>query len=212
MEGDGMSHATEQERFWAGEFGTDYIGRNTLAALVPARLSLFSRILARTSGVASAMEFGANIGANLAAIHQLLPQAQLKAVEINAIAAKTLQSYPWMTKVVHGSFIEAAFVDEADLTFTCGVLIHVSPDHLPRAYENLYRASRRYVMVCEYYNPTPVALPYRGHADRLFKRDFAGELLDAYKDLELVDYGFAYHRDPVHPMDDVNWFLMKKKA
>jgi len=27
--------------------------------------------------------------------------------------------------------------------------------------------------VAEYYNPSPVAIPYRGHTDRLFKRDFA---------------------------------------
>jgi spore coat polysaccharide biosynthesis protein SpsF len=67
-------------------------------------------------------------------------------------------------------------------------------------------------MVCEYYSPAPLALPYRGHADRLFKRDFAGEIIDIYRDLELIDYGFAYHRDPVHPMDDLNWFLMKKRS
>ncbi len=206
----GMSHTTEQESFWAGEFGNDYIKRNTLETLVPARLSLFSRILARTSGVASVMEFGANIGVNLFAIHQLLPKAEIKSVEINATAVNTLKTYPWMTKVVHGSFTDATYENEADFTFTSGVLIHVRPDRLPKAYENLYRATRRYVMVCEYYSSIPLTLPYRGHADRLFKRDFAGEMMDTFKDLELIDYGFAYHRDPVHPMDDGNWFLMKK--
>jgi spore coat polysaccharide biosynthesis protein SpsF len=207
-----MSHTTEQESFWAGKFGDEYIERNTLEALLPARLSLFSRILARTSGVSSVMEFGANIGVNLFAIHLLLPKAEIKSVEINATAVKTLRTYPWMTKVAHDSFVEATYEDEADFTFTSGVLIHIRPDRLPKAYENLYRASRRYVMVCEYYSPAPLALPYRGHADRLFKRDFAGEIIDIYRNLELIDYGFAYHRDPVHPMDDLNWFLMKKRS
>jgi len=32
-----------------------------------------------------------------------------------------------------------------------------------------------------------------------------------FVDLELVDYGFVYHRDPVFPQDDINWFLMKKQ-
>lgn len=205
-----MSHTTEQESFWAGEFGDEYIERNTLETLVPARLSLFSKILARTSGVSSVMEFGANIGVNLFAIHLLLPKAEIKSVEINATAVKTLKSYPWMTKVVHDSFIDVTYENEADLTFTSGVLIHIRPDRLARAYENLYQATRRYVMVCEYYSRTPLTMPYRGHADRLFKRDFAGEMMDAYKDLQLIDYGFAYHRDPVHPMDDLTWFLMKK--
>jgi pseudaminic acid biosynthesis-associated methylase len=96
-----------------------------------------------------------------------------------------------------------------DLTFTKGVLIHIQPDALSAAYDNLYRLSRRYIMVCEYYNPTPARLDYRGHKDRLFKRDFAGELIDRYG-LKLLDYGFVYHRDPVAPQDDATWFLMEK--
>ncbi len=62
----------------------------------------------------------------------------------------------------------------------------------------------------EYYNPSPVAITYRGHDDRLFKRDFCGDLLDKYKDLYLVDYGFCYRRDPVFQQDDMTWFLMRK--
>jgi spore coat polysaccharide biosynthesis protein SpsF len=51
---------------------------------------------------------------------------------------------------------------------------------------------------------------YRGYKARLFKRDFAGEMLDKYRDLSLLDYGFVYHRDPNFPQDDVNWFLLEK--
>ena len=42
---------------------------------------------------------------------------------------------------------------------------------------------------------------YRGHTDRLFRRDFAGEMLDQFDDLTLVDYGFVLHRDPSFPID-----------
>jgi spore coat polysaccharide biosynthesis protein SpsF len=45
----------------------------------------------------------------------------------------------------------------------------------------------------------------------LFKRDFAGEMMDRYPDLKLLDYGFVYHRDPAFPDDDITWFLMEKK-
>ena len=78
-------------------------------------------------------------------------------------------------------------------------------------YSKLYAASKRYILVCEYYNPAPVTINYRGHDDRLFKRDFAGELMEKYSDLELVDYGFCYKRDPAFPQDDVTWFLLEKK-
>lgn len=82
---------------------------------------------------------------------------------------------------------------------------------LARAYDRLHQTSRRYICLIEYYNPSPVEVLYRGHHGRLFKRDFAGELLDAYPDLQLVDYGFIYHRDPNFPLDDLTWFLMEKR-
>ena len=62
----------------------------------------------------------------------------------------------------------------------------------------------------EYYNPKPVSINYRGHKDKLFKRDFAGEIMNKYKSLKLVDYGFVYHGDGSFPQDDLTWFLLKK--
>ena len=98
-----------------------------------------------------------------------------------------------------------------DLTFTSGVLIHINPDELQTVYKKLYDYSQRYVMVSEYYNPTPVEVNYRGNKGRLFKRDFAGEMMDMFPDLHLVDYGFIYHRDWRFPEDDSTWFLMEKR-
>jgi len=98
-----------------------------------------------------------------------------------------------------------------DFVFTKGVLIHQNPDMLEKVYELLYNASNRYVFICEYYNIVPVEVNYRGYNSVLFKRDFAGEIMDKYPDLKLVDYGFVYHRDPNFPdNDDLNWFLMEK--
>ena len=64
-------------------------------------------------------------------------------------------------------------------------------------------------MVAEYYNPSPVNLSYRGNEETLFKRDFAGELMEQYG-LKLVDYGFIYKRDNWAPQDDITWFLLEK--
>ena len=36
----------------------------------------------------------------------------------------------------------------------------------------------KYLLINEYYNPKPVSIDYRGHSERLYKRDFAGEILD----------------------------------
>ena len=77
-------------------------------------------------------------------------------------------------------------------------------------YQKLYDSSTTFILIAEYYNPSPVAIPYRGHNDRLFKRDFAGEFLQKFKNSTLVDYGFAYRNDPAFPQDDITWFLIKK--
>jgi len=111
-----------------------------------------------------------------------------------------------------GSLTDRAVDRTHDLTFTKGVLIHVAPERLPDAYRALTEASSRWVMVCEYYNPSPVEVSYRGIDHALFKRDFAGEILDSTPVLRLVYYGFTYHRDPVHPLDDSTWFLMERSG
>lgn len=92
-----------------------------------------------------------------------------------------------------------------------GVLIHINPNELKTVYEKLYTSSKKYILIAEYYNPSPVEIPYRGNKERLFKRDFAGEFLDMFPDCKLEDYGFVYHRDNNFPLDDITWFLMKKE-
>jgi pseudaminic acid biosynthesis-associated methylase len=93
-----------------------------------------------------------------------------------------------------------------------GVLIHINPDFLGHVYEKLYKTALKYICIVEYYNPTPVEVSYRGYSGHLFKRDFAGEVLDKYTDLNLVDYGFVYHRDHNFPADDLTWFLLEKSV
>jgi len=199
---------TEQEAFWAGEFGEAYISRNKSDDLLIRKVALWSRMLRSVQKVRSVTEFGCNIGLNLVAMNRLNPSLDLRGYEINATAAKTAADLG-IAKIHRTSILNPMEDDPVDLTFTSGVLIHISPDHLPKVYENLVKLSLRYVLVCEYYNPTPVSVLYRGHADRLFKRDFAGELIDSYG-LKLVDYGFVYHRDNIVPQDDPTWFLLEK--
>lgn len=202
---------TPQENFWAGEFGSDYIARNDSDAIVATNLNTFCNALKYAGGgIQSALEIGANIGMNLKALQLLYPGIHLKGVEINSDAAKRLAEVIGENNVFEGSIFDYPNHEKVDLAIAKGVLIHINPDKLQGVYEMLYQASKRFILLAEYYNPTPVAIKYRGHADRLFKRDFAGEMLDKYSDLRLVDYGFVYHRDPAFPDDDTNWFLLEK--
>ena len=201
---------TEQESFWAGAFGDEYATRTSGDQWVANNTALFSRILARTGSIASVIEFGANIGLNLKAIHHLLPSAELAAIEINQSAADQLEEWGGATRIYRQSVLDFKATQKWDLVLIKGVLIHINPDELNTVYDVLHKSSRRYICVAEYYNPSPVEVTYRGHAEKLFKRDFAGELLNRFPDLQLVDYGFVYRRDPNFPQDDCTWFLLKK--
>jgi spore coat polysaccharide biosynthesis protein SpsF len=209
---EGPVYRTPQESFWAGTFGTEYGGRNTGHQLVASNLRFFSVALRAAGAIRSCLELGANVGMNLEALRLLFPDMVIKAVEINPEAARILGERIGPENVRVGSIFDDADTGVFDLVLVKGVLIHINPEMLPVAYEKIYRASGRFILLGEYYNPSPVAVPYRGHTDRLFKRDFAGELLDRYPDLSLLDYGFAYRRDPAFPQDDITWFLLKKNA
>lgn len=203
-------YKTEQEDFWASNFGDDYIERNQGQAMVARNTALFSKILWKTVGVNSIIEFGANVGLNLLAIRNLLPEASLSAIEINTKAVEQLEKIGNI-EIHPCSILDFQPVRQYDLAIIKTVLIHVNPDFLSEVYQTIYEASGRYICLAEYYNPSPVEVNYRGHAGRLFKRDFAGEMLDKFTDLQLLDYGFVYHRDANFRQDDLNWFLMEKK-
>lgn len=203
---------TEQESFWAGKFGDAYIDRNQGEELLASNLNFFTKALDHIEPIDSCLEFGANIGMNLRALHLLFPKLQLKGIEINKAASEELTKIIGQDNVLNQSIFDAQLNEQVDLTLIKGVLIHINPDMLPVVYQKLYDLSRRYVLIAEYYNPSPVTIPYRGHSNRLFKRDFAGEMLDLYSDLKLIDYGFGYKRDSKFPVDDITWFLLEKQS
>lgn len=204
-------YKTEQEAFWAGQFGNDYIARNQSEQLLAGNLAFFAKVLARTEGVASILEMGANVGMNLRALSPLVPQAKLHAIEINPQAAELLSVLPFVNSIYEGSILNYSVEQQFDFVFTKGVLIHLAPEMLPEVYDKMVEASSRYVLIAEYYNPSPAEIPYRGHSNKMFKRDFAGELMDRHPNMKLIDYGFLYRRDVNWPQDDITWFLMEKR-
>lgn len=201
-----MKFRTEQEEFWAGEFGNEYIKRNQdFTDNIP----LFAKIFSYSTEVNSVIEFGANIGLNLKAMRMLKRDLDLSAIEINATAVEHLRNISGV-KVYHQSILEFAPDYPRDMVLTKGVLIHMNPDCLDKVYDLLYVSSNNYICLVEYYAPHPVQVYYRGHTDKLVKRDFAGEMMDKFPDLTLVKYGFIYRRDNNFPQDDVTWFLLQK--
>ena len=201
---------TEQENFWAGEFGDKYISRNQSSALLASNLNFFSKALRSTSKISCCLEFGANIGMNLKALKLLYPNMDQYALEINKKAVSILSETVHNKNIFNESILDFEAKRKWDLVLIKGVLIHLNPDYINDVYKTLVSSTSRYLLICEYYNPQPVMIKYRGNNEKLYKRDFAGEILDSFSNVRLADYGFTYHKDVSFPQDDITWFLLEK--
>jgi spore coat polysaccharide biosynthesis protein SpsF len=198
----------EQTTFWEGEFGVEYTKRNLNEGIE--RQGFYKKILALTGNLESALELGANVGHNLEALYRLAPGMQLTGVEVNKLACEQMGAKEGI-KAVCQTIQEFDSPKKFSLVLICGVMIHLPPQDLPAVYKKMFDLSEKYVLINEYFNPVPIEIEYRGHAQRLFKRDFGSEFLDAVNnEVELVDYGFLWRR--VEPAwDDTTWWLFKKK-
>ncbi len=204
-----MNFKTEQESFWEGKFGNDYIKRNNEERIVESNINFFNLSLKKADDIRTCIEYGANIGLNLKALKTILPHLKIKGIEINKKACEILAKEIGDENVVCESILDYKFEQKFDLVLIKTVLIHINPKYLKNVYKSLYNSSKKYILICEYYNDKPIKLNYRGNQDRLFKRDFAGEMIEKYN-LKLIDYGFIYRRDKLFNTDDRNWFLLEK--
>lgn len=201
-----------QEAFWAGEFGDAYTERNR--GRVEANKWFFGPILGPLiPPVRSVIEMGCGAGENLAAIQQIDASIARAGVEINASAAAIAGAFG---TVVIGSFLHIPVRDlvcgryKSDLVLTKGVLIHVAEEDLQLAYDVLYMSAKRYILVAEYYSKTPREIEYRGHAGRLWTRDFGGELLDKFHDLRLIEC--VFHYDRLTGQDNLTHWLLERRT
>jgi pseudaminic acid biosynthesis-associated methylase len=198
----------EQETFWSDTFGDDYTSRNN-EELIINNINLFNKII-KNVNISSVFEIGTNKGLNLIAINNINKNISLNGLEINKKAYDILLNTNICHKLYNDTIYNFDTSDTFNLVFTKGVLIHINPNKLHLIYEKMYNLSNKYILIAEYYSRDVREIKYRGNENKLFKRDFCGEIIDKYKDLKLIDYGFVYYRDNDYPLDDITWFLLEK--
>lgn len=199
----------EQEKFWSGKFGNKYIDRNKSRFLKKNTNIFFKKIFkGKNIKILNVIEFGANIGNNLDSLAKIFKKSQFTAVDINKKACDILKKNKPKIDVINSNIEDFNINKKFDLVLSKGVLIHINPNQLNKAYDKIFNSSRKYILLVEYYNPSPVQIIYRKKKNKLFKRDFAGEMINKYG-LKLIDYGFSYRFDK-YPQDDLTWFLLKK--
>ena len=125
-----MSYSTEQESFWAGNFGNDYIDRNKGKNLLASNLNFFSMALKQANKLKSCIEFGANIGMNLKALKLLYPEIMQKGIEINFKASENLSKLIGKENTFNKSIFDFNIQETFNLVLAKGVLIHINPEKL----------------------------------------------------------------------------------
>ena len=205
---------TKQLDLWQSEFGWDYAQRNNnQIEEYDQRLLLrdWSRILrsADLLSIDSILEVGCSIGRNLTALSNLV-SGPVQGVEPNEKAVKTAQQRLSDRGIIirRGTAFDLQFGDASvDMVFTAGVLIHIHPEDLKKATDEIVRVAKNYVVCIEYFSHEPVEISYRGMNGFLFKRDFGRWYMENYPELKVRDYGFFWK--PIDSCDNCNWWLFE---
>jgi spore coat polysaccharide biosynthesis protein SpsF len=140
----------------------------------------------------------------------LVSNIELSGIDVNEQAIKMSRKILPEVKYYQQSFFDFEVDYARDFILTAGSLMYVISEMLNKFYNILYKSSSKYILINEYYNTSPVSIKRRDQEDFIWKRDFAGEMMDLYPDLKLVAYDFVYHRDNNFPLDDITWFLLQK--
>lgn len=184
---------TEQLEFWKGEFGDRYISRNSgdwdkfyEKQWGISRTDLNHEFLEQISKDTRILEIGCNIG-NQLNILEKDGFNNLWGLEINKKALSIARENKGIT-FVEGSVFDIPFKNNFfEVVFTSGVLIHIAPQDLSSAMDEIYRVSNKYIWGFEYYSEMQESITYRGHDNKLWKNNFKKLYLDKFSNLKIIN-------------------------
>jgi pseudaminic acid biosynthesis-associated methylase len=174
---------TSQLSLWRSEFGRAYTDRNDHEK--PERVIAWRRLL---DGITPdrVLEVGCNVAWNLEYLRRLGVR-ELYGIEPQPYAVERERWRGPGFGILQGTAFDLPFRDGwFDLAFTSGVLIHIAPESINMALDEIYRVSRRWVVAIEYDHPTEQEINYRGHDGALWKRDHGALWMARHPDLREV--------------------------
>jgi pseudaminic acid biosynthesis-associated methylase len=205
-----MRPMTEQDLFWRAQYSRSYIEKNSSFDF-DLGLQAWRQMLRGAGVIGSILECGSNIGRNIKLLDVILPDARKSIIEISPQAFEIVCREHQLEGAFNGTILQSGFTRGSfDLVFSCGVLIHISPADLLENMRRMFDYSRKYVLLAEYFNRTPVMIEYQGQNDLLFKRDFGKYFVENFP-VRVVDYGFLWgHVYDSAGFDDLTWWLFEK--
>lgn len=188
--------STVQSNTWQDAFGNAYTDRNPqnieeldvlwVKEYGITREAMNTEFLAGLDRSMSILEVGANLGLQLSMLRHMGFE-NLLGVDVNPYAVRHAKSIHPDADIIRGSALDLPFKGSAfDLVYTSGVLIHISPTDIPKAMDEVYRVSKRYIWGFEYYAPNLAEVEYRGQKGLLWKTDFKKGYTDRFPTLRVV--------------------------
>lgn len=203
---DTAAEARRLEGLWRGDFGDEYVDRNTEFT---ARETFWNERLARCRPT-RVLEVGCNLGGNLQWIAKMVPADRITGVDVNIKALLQLAERVPGVNAVWSAAGNLPFEDGLfDMVFTMGLLIHQPESTLPAVMSEMVRCSSRWVLCGEYFAEETVEVQYRGYDGALFKRDYGRLFQELSPALTLREQGFL-SRD--EGWDDVTWWLFERRG
>lgn len=211
----------KQAEEWGNKFGEEYTKRNLFTPSEQNELYFDRYGISRTKMNFDFLDFldrnirilevGSNIGNQLNMLSKM-GFKNLYGLEINSLAIETSNrlNMGLPIYVIRGNALNIPFKDAFfDLVYTSGVLIHINPENIKKAVDEIFRCSKRYIWGFEYYQVEGYSeIEYRGKKDMLWKTDFMKLYLENYPQLELIKekyYPYAENKDLIDQM-----FLLEK--
>ena len=206
---------TKQLEHWQGDLGNTYVDRNPIEDQIEYRVNFWQDMLRRTLctptySPKSILEVGAGQGANLIALNNIYFVAntplELTAVEPNEKARNLLRQNS-RAKIIERDAFEIHADDYShDLVFTMGVLIHIHPDDIKKAMDEIYRVSKRFVMCSEYFSPQLREIKYY-EKETLWANDYGSLWMDNFK---LRHVAHCFHWKRTTGMDGITTWVFEK--
>ncbi|RYA24610.1 methyltransferase type 11 [Malaciobacter halophilus] len=207
-----------QRQTWEDEFGKEYLQRNIYTPkqldefyknrYTLSRTDLNNRFLKNINKDAKILEVGTNIGNQLLHL-QSMGFKNLYGIEIQERAINFAKKRADNLNIIKGDALDIPFKDAYfDLVFTSGVLIHISPDNINFAIDEIYRVTNSYIWGFEYYAKEYTDLMYQGNKNLMWKADFMKLYKERKKDLVKLDELKVSYTDDKNLIDQM--FLLQK--
>lgn len=209
---------TKRMQEWAGQFGKEYTNRSALTQedmeqlykdmYGITRTEMNSKFIGDFDRDMKVLEVGSNVGDQLLCL-QTAGFKNLYGIELQSYAVELSKGRTKGINIIQGSAFDIPFKDGFfDLVFTSGLLIHIAPEDITGVLDEMYRCTKQYIWCLEYYSEVYTQIPYRGHAELLWKANFSKLFLERFSNLRLVREEFFKYlsNDNVDVM-----FLLEKR-